>query len=286
MAGRSYCCLIGVEKLGLLWAGVIAQRVQAPLIYDSLELYTDEFQRVERPRSVAFRRLRLAERRSHRKAVATIVQDPERARVLLADNGVPLSQATVFHVPVSVVGPVYSGTSRFLHNMLDLPTTQHIVLSFGQIHAERSALDLARAAQDFPDDWTLVMHGWGPAAIMERVRALDTRGKVRLSLDLVSSDMIPALIASADVGLSLYASRTSNDRLTAFASEKMAFYMQCGVPFVAFDYPGYTDLAHEGAGRVIPDVGRLRGAVETILSATKSTGDARAPRSTGTTTLP
>ena len=88
-----------------------------------------------------------------------------------------------------------------------------------------------------------------------------------LSLDLVQSPLIPNLIASADIGLSLYPSLPNNDRLTAFASEKMAFYMQCGVPFVAFDYSGYRELArNEGAGRVICRFEDLRDAVAVILA--------------------
>jgi glycosyltransferase involved in cell wall biosynthesis len=268
MRDLPYRCLIGVEKHGLLWAGAVAARLGAPLMYYSLELYTDDFQRLRHPRSLAFRRLRDAERRYHARAAATIIQDPDRARVLFADNRLPLDQARIFYVPVSALGPPHPGPSRFLHEALTLPREQRILLYFGQIHEERYALDLTRAAQTFPEQWTLVMHGWGRAALLDRIRALDRQRRVRLSLDMVPADRIPDLVASADVGLSFYAPEVSNDRLTAFASEKMAVYMQCGVPFVAFDYPGYRELAlDEGAGRVIRSIDELREAVETILAA-------------------
>jgi glycosyltransferase involved in cell wall biosynthesis len=46
----------------------------------------------------------------------------------------------------------------------------------------------------------------------------------------------------------------------------MSLYMQCGVPFIAFDYPGYLRLATEDrCGVVIHDLSELPSAITTIL---------------------
>ena len=75
------------------------------------------------------------------------------------------------------------------------------------------------------------------------------------------------MISSADIGLAFYSPEIDNDRLTAFSSEKMAWYMQCGVPFIAFDYPGYRRLAQEdGCGAVIRTMSELPGAISQILA--------------------
>ena len=59
-----------------------------------------------------------------------------------------------------------------------------------------------------------------------------------------------------------------NEQLTAFSSEKMALYMQCGVPFVAFNYPGYKRLADEDkCGVVIESSKELPKAIREILGA-------------------
>ena len=121
MGDKSYACLIGVEKLGLIWAGEVAKRVPVPLIYYSLEIYTTGFQGLERLRHIAFSRLRVAEQRYHRAAAATIIQDPDRAQILFEANGVSISELKIFYVPVSVTGHPYVGTSRFLHETLGLP---------------------------------------------------------------------------------------------------------------------------------------------------------------------
>ncbi|MDI6716142.1 MAG: glycosyltransferase [Actinomycetota bacterium] len=188
--------------------------------------------------------------------------------MLFRDNGLSLSKSTVFYVPVSVIGKPSRKKSWFLYELLDIPKHQKIILYFGQIGKARYTFELARVAQNFPNDWTLVMHGWGSSSEIEEIKAVDYRKKVAMSLEMVSSDRIIDVISSADVGLALYSSTISNDRLTHLSSEKMALYAQCGVPFVAFDYQGYRHMADEDKwGVVITTVEELPAAVAKILEA-------------------
>jgi glycosyltransferase involved in cell wall biosynthesis len=265
--GKSYLCLIGVEKLGLIWASKVAKYLRSQFIYYSLELYTDDFQHLIMRNSAAFKRLRLVERECHKRAAATIIQDVDRARVLFRDNGISMAQATIFYVPVSLLGGPFELRTQFFHQTHNIPHDKKIILYFGQLAEDRFCLDLAHAAQKFPEQWVLIMHGWGNDRTINKIKAIDSQHRVRLSLDMIPSDRLQEAVASADVGLALYNGRISNDRLTAFSSEKMAFYAQCGVPFVAFDYPEYRALAdREGSGVVIRDVKELAGAVATILT--------------------
>lgn len=266
MAGKRYRCLIGIEKNGLIWAGQVAENLQTPFMYYSTELYSDDYWRLVMGRSIEFRRLMQAERKYHAKAAATIVQDPERARVLFQENRLPMPGASVFNVPVSLLGGQYQRPSRFLHQSLGFPRDRRVILYFGGIWETRYVLELAKVAQTFPDDWVLVMHGEELDGAVEKIKAIDHRQKVVISLKLVPSDQIQELIASADVGLAFYSPVTQNDRLTAFSSEKMALYMQCGVPFIAFDYPGYRRLANEHrCGLVVQNLRELQETVASIL---------------------
>jgi glycosyltransferase involved in cell wall biosynthesis len=266
MAGKNYCCLIGVEKKGLIWAGRIAERLQVRFLYYSLELYTEDFRRLVMRGSPDFRRLRSAERRYHRKASATIIQDSDRAGVLFKDNGLSMSEATIFYVPVSVLGDPYKRRSWLLHETLGLPRDRKIILYIGQIWEKRYVLELTKVAQSFPEDWVLVMHGEDYDSAVEKIKALDLRKRVILSLQMVPSDRLREVVASAEVGLAFYSQLIQNDRLTAFSSEKMALYMQCGVPFIAFDYLGYRRLADvEECGLVIGGLHELPEAIHRIL---------------------
>src|SRR5207248_3193835 len=156
--------------------------------------------------------------------------------------------------------------SSFLHETLDIPKDRRIILYFGHIRERRYAVDLAKLAPGFPEDWILVMHGFSTPQTIRKIEKLNVQKRVVLSLNAVSSERIYEVIASADVGLALYSPHTQNERLTAFSSEKLALYMQCGVPFIAFDYPGYQRLAEEDrCGVAIRSVAELPEAVSTIL---------------------
>jgi glycosyltransferase involved in cell wall biosynthesis len=265
MSGRQYSFLIGLEKKGLIWSGQIARTLGIPFIYYSTELYLENYYWKEDEEG--FKRLRAAECRYHRKALATIVQDPERGRVLFEGNGVSMTGTNIYYSPVSVMGSPSRGRSWFLHDVLGLPRDRKIILYFGLIWENRYVLELTEAAQSFPANWVLVMHGYADSPqVLEKIRALDRHNRVVTSLQMVPSDRIHEVVASADVGLALYASSIPNDYLTAFSSEKMAWYMCCGTPFVAFDYPGYRRLADEDrCGMVIGDLKGLPDAVHQIL---------------------
>lgn len=268
MKDKKYSFLIGVEKKGLLWAGQVGESLNIPSIYYSLELYTDDFQHLYKKRSIYFKRLRLAESAFHKKAVATIIQDPERANVLFHDNGVSVTDANVFYVPVSVTGRHYEKRHRFFHKTLGISERKKVILYFGVIAEDRCALELVHIAQGFPEDWVLVFHGWGNPVVINKIKRLDYNKKVFLSLNMVPSDRIQEIVASADVGLVLYSSEVQNDRLTAFSSEKIAYYMQCGVPFIGFNYPGYKRLEdEERCGVTINSITDIPGAVSKILDA-------------------
>jgi glycosyltransferase involved in cell wall biosynthesis len=268
MKAKTYHWLVGLEKNGLLWAGKVAEQTGIPYLYYNLELYVDDYARVRMDDAPKFKRLRSAERQYHSRSSGTIIQDPDRARVLFESNGLTLDWSKVFFLPVAALGAPYTERSYFFHEKFGLPRDCKIILYFGQIWEKRHLLELADIAQSFPPDWALVIHGWGQESSITNIRARDPGGRVLFSLDLISSADLPRALASADIGLALYSDEIKNDMLTAFSSEKMAIYMQSGVPFIGFDYPGYDRLAREDqCGRVISAMHELPGAIREILSA-------------------
>jgi len=94
-----YDCMIGMEKKGLIWAGILAEADQCPIIYFSLELFIED-----NPALFRSYHIRDAERKYHKLAVATIIQDKHRAAVLLKANGI--EQTNILHFPVSANGGI------------------------------------------------------------------------------------------------------------------------------------------------------------------------------------
>lgn len=262
-AGRTYKLFIGVEREGLVWAGEMARRLNIPCAYFSLELYTNDSPHFKGRR---FRRLKRLERLYHRRCRATIVQDAPRAKVLFGDNRV--TPSIVHFVPVSLLGEARTRKSRYLHEKLGLKSDARIVLVLGQVDAKRYTHDAVAAAQEFPEEWVLVVHGpaFGDARLLEELTRLNTAGRARISTDLMPESELGDLVASADVGVALYSDATQNEYWTGRASEKVARYAQAGVPMIAFDYPSFREVFERyGCGRVISDFGQFRHQLHVIF---------------------
>jgi len=60
----------------------------------------------------------------------------------------------------------------------------------------------------------------------------------------VPEEQILELISSAHIGIAIYKTSNLNDRLVAFSSSKIAYYMQCGVPMITFDTESFRELAN------------------------------------------
>jgi glycosyltransferase involved in cell wall biosynthesis len=257
---------IGIEKKGLSWAGRHGVKFNIPFIYHSLELYTYRHPDLyEIPKGV---RTKIAEEYFHKKSAATIVQDPERGRILLQDNG--LKETKLLYLPVSVLNDTDRSRDHdtHLHEKFHLPKNQILIIQFGLFYDRRYTVELVRTAQRFPENWSLVLHGYGLSeAYLNQIQEANKNNRVILSLELVPPDQIQNVINSAHIGLSFYAPSNDNDRLTAYASEKMALYQKYGLPFIAFDYSGYRKVAEQfKSGVVIQSLGQLPEAIEVILS--------------------
>lgn len=234
---RQYYCLIGIEKQGLIWAGMLSDVYHYPLVYYSLELYIEDY-----PDLFRFYHILDAERKYHKVAIATIIQDEPRANYLLKSNGI--EQANVLYFPVSAKGNTIHEKSKFLKDKLHIDDNKKIVLYFGRIDKTRYLSHVVKIAKDLDDDVILVLHGFGPKRYLEYLQTIADQNKVKFSFDIISEEEIENLISSADIGIALYKTTNANDRLVAFSSGKIAYYTQCGVPMIAFDTESFRELAN------------------------------------------
>jgi glycosyltransferase involved in cell wall biosynthesis len=230
---KPYRCFIGIEQRGLIFAGWLGKKLGIPVIYHSLELYvSDDPYANSHPAYWAVKKL---ERKYHRTAAATIIQDPERAQVLLADNHV--QETKLFFVPVGIKGEIITTRKTYFHEKFKLPSEQKIALHLGSIHPHRLSPEIIAAAENIPDGWTVVMHGVLHDKMRSLVSLTDKQLRLAISSDLVELDELTMLAASANIGLVFYIGDTANTYLIGQSSEKMARYLQCGIPVITNDFP-------------------------------------------------
>lgn len=231
-----YYCYIGIEKEGLIWAGILSDLHHCPLVYYSLELFFEDNPILDR----VYHFLE-AERKYHKKSVATIIQDSLRAKALMNANGVENSK--ILTLPVSTTGDIVTNKSQFLQNRLNIKNDKKILLYFGGLDKTRSIIQIVEIAKNLDENTILVLHGFGPKRYIKQLLSKADKDKVKFSFDFVPESEIVDLISSAHIGIALYKTTNSNDRLVAFSASKIAYYTQCGIPIIAFDTESFQQLA-------------------------------------------
>lgn len=263
MYGKKYVCLIGVEKAGLIWSGIIAEKLKIPSIYYSLELYTEDHWY-----------LRLSNRNKHRKKMeeiyhkkcrATIIQDRRRAEVLYKSNGVNADEVKPLYLPVSNIGDCIRKKTRYCYDKWGLDTNDTIVLYSGLISQSRWIDRVIDVSKNFPHQWKLLLHG---VDTMETQKVITQKGvsdRVILSTTLLSPFELIKLVQSAKIGLVIYGNTNQNDILTGLSSEKLSIYLQCGMPVIACHYPSYEHIDDYRCGILIDSIDEIPNAITKIL---------------------
>jgi len=246
LRGQSYRFVLAVEKGALALVAKAMAENAPPLLYYSLELYTRDHPLVRNdPTFAALWRL---ECQYAPKVSVFAIQDELRWHALRADLGLG-EQTKVVFLPVSELEQHPNvQPSSFLRQLLAVSSEQKILLYFGVIRAERGSIALASVADRLPEGWLLVFHGPCNENTRNKILAQSQHGRIRISSTYVPSSMREELVGSADIGLAIYAEQPANDRLTGFASEKVALYLKCGVPVIGRNTATYDHLWAEGAG--------------------------------------
>ena len=233
---RNYICFIGVEKLGLVVADLVNYS-EVPLIYYSLELYYSAPSGIRRFTFNAFRELEII---AHHNAIATIIQDEERAKVLFEYNKVPEDKQEILYLPASMRGDSFKERTDFFYETLGIPRDKKILLQFSMIASARMSAEIAKSAQNWPDDWVLVMHGTFAKGVKRLIGKLNKKGNIFLSEKKVPFEDIPEVVASAHIGLVFYKNfdyNYYNNYYVGSASGQLAHHLQCGIPIITLNIP-------------------------------------------------
>ena len=259
----NYCCLIGVDTHGLIAAHHIGREIHRPVIYWSLEITFDtDF----KDRQAL--KWKQQEKECHRKSLALVIQDRERAEVLCRENQV--DNGPILLVPNSPRGfpPVVTGAS-FLHSRLNLSDGNRIILHAGSICEGMRSHHLAQAAASWPDSWKLIFHSHTELTRHDEFPLSLSRmgnGRVILSDTPVDYDDLDELYQSAHVCVVIYDSSLGpNFQLLAGASGKLAHSLRCGIPVVSVGNPAIGRvLSRWKCGIDVLSPGHVEAAIHTI----------------------
>jgi hypothetical protein len=219
---------IGIEKGGLLCASYLHDVKNIPYFYYSLELYTRDHPFFDFDAAVPL--MQQYESAAHANSLGTIIQDPQRADALYADTGVSQDATPAVYFPVTFAVQGNSNLSIAGLRVREVCAAKKRLINFGNHRLKPE--QLAAIARNLPHDYTLFMHNLTVADIKNMIAAFSLT-KVELSEGMLDEAEIMAMIAQARIGLCWYDAGITNNRLTAFASEKLARYLFCGLPVIA-----------------------------------------------------
>jgi glycosyltransferase involved in cell wall biosynthesis len=266
-----YRCLIGVDPQGLVTAQYMAAVIRVPVVYYSLELLLSY--EVASPED---RNLKARELTASRTAAFSIIQDDERAALLIRDNG--LDPAKVLNVPNAPLGPARRRRSNYLRDKLGIPADRKIILHTGNLGAHMGSHQLVHSTHDWPEDWMLVCHTRLRFAEVEQnymavLKYLAARGRVIFSTEPVSAAEYAELVCSADVGVAFYCPQPGlpiwgdNIRYIGLSSGKFAACLAAGIPVLVNDVSSLRRMTESyGCGAWTADPAVTRPGIERILA--------------------
>jgi glycosyltransferase involved in cell wall biosynthesis len=208
-------------------------------------------------------------RREARRAAAIVAPSPAirdellaadfpAAAVVLLPSGVPIG------LPVSPIRRRQArATIAAANPALSLGASTRLAIFNGRLHEAKGLAELISAWAKIAEkhsDTRLWLVGEGPehAALLQQIESLGLSGRVILP---GSFDSVDDVLAAAD----LFVLPSDSEGLSQALLEGMAV----GLPVVATDIPGNSDVIHNGVeGLLVPprDVAALTAAIERILS--------------------
>lgn len=255
-----YKCLFGVEPAGLMAACLLASKYEIPVVYYNMELHFSPD--ISTANEFVAKNI---EKKFNKFTLFTITQDRERARMLSEENSI--SEDSIVTVPVCADGEPFMEKTSYLRERLGLGEDARIILYAGFIVDWAMCEELAISAQSWPNNWVLVLHshGYFDGRYMEKIKKYEGE-RVHFSSTPVPYEELPALLASADIGIALYRDLGKNFTLISSASGKLAHYLKSGLPVIVNSYRGVAQVvAKYVCGISVDNPSEIKDAVKNIF---------------------
>lgn len=264
LRGR-YSLVVAFDTPGLLAARAVQLVKGTPYLYHSRELLLEGD-----VKGLGKKIEKGAERRCHRHASFTIIQDDARAGLLGGDNAVPRDRFLL--VPNSPLGEYGGGGGDGITERLGLAPGTKVVLYAGTVADENMVLEIIESIPGWPEGTVFVIHGDVETAYRPLLEEAAGRlgNRVRFSSPDIQPDDLDDFFAGAAAGIAFYRPINDNFRCVGQAAGKIFNFMKVGVPVICNDLPGMKELVEEsGAGRTVPEAALIGEALGGILSDTE-----------------
>lgn len=256
--------VVGFDTFGIIIASAVPRARRQALVYWSLEL---RFRALIRNPIV-----RIAmnlERSLLKEADLIVVQDSERARLLATENFITTDRIAL--IPNSALGLSTAGSSRHLHRLLGLASSEKLILHAGMICDEVMSIEVAKAASALKQKYVFVFHERMQRSSTEPyLQSVQAAGghRVRLSLNPVPVGELDQIFASAFVGVVTYSDQYgANFSEIASASGKLSYLLRNRIPVVVNSIPSLKRFVQDTrCGIVVDDLAEIPNAIDEIAS--------------------
>jgi hypothetical protein len=154
-----------------------------------------------------------------------------------------------------------------MQDRFGFPTETKIILWLGLVSPSDGALELARDAQNWPDDYRMVFHfhteRMNPH--MQEIMAYHGKGQTYVSCKPIPYQKVDDLVFSASIGLGFYADKGVNARYIGASSGKVNLLLKAGIPCIVRNFEGLRWVEEYGAGLCIENTSEVFSAVEKIM---------------------
>lgn len=261
-----YRLVLGIDAEGIVLAAGLAARRGLPYGLVSYEIFFE---------AEVGAGAKAKERQACREAAFAVVQDPERAALLEAENGIPADRMVL--IPVAGRRGQAAPRDMHLHRAFGLPAETRIMLFAGAVAPRAMLGELVDTMGAWPDGWVLLVHGrYGLSdplvqPLIARHRAV-AGGRANLLFShtaFADPQGLSHLIREAHLGVALnrptFADRWTGRNLAhlGLASGKFSTFLQHGIPVLVHGAGLMRDaVAAHGLGLALGELDELPSALE------------------------
>ncbi|MCD6161661.1 MAG: glycosyltransferase [candidate division Zixibacteria bacterium] len=269
LAGKLKADIYHAVDLDTLWAAVKASKAcKAKIIYESRELYTEQYSLYKRPAAKAF--WRNLEKRLIKKADAVVAVNESIANELV--NRYSINRPKIVMNAAKIDETAQPINLRQKYNL----ASKYILIFQGILRSGQGLTRSLEAIAGLPDV-SLVIVGDGPnrPSLEKQADELGLKERIRF-VGKVSPDQLKNYTAGADAGLMLIKPQALNSYLAL--PQKLFQYIAAGVPPIISDLPEMRKIVRQDNlglviknGSVESDINTIDGFLQNNLEAAAKT---------------
>ncbi len=244
---KKYDVIVATPQWALYWAVLIGRMAGTPVVCLSDEVAPNDGSKWKRREAWA-----------HRQCLMTIALGEERHRLAIERHELPKGHPYAI-IPNAPAGRAQRLKSHFYRDMLGIPDYETLLLHSGGL-GWTLLPPLIESAKSWPKEFTLLVQN----RLQNKDKASSDR--VRYSIRVLPSQLMPHATSSADIGLMLYNQQHAGEAQNGNTAGKLGLYLSCGLPLICCNLEILKWVEKEGCGIWVSDVSQVLDAARRIMS--------------------